>query len=212
MESLNSCLEIKSSKVCEISFAFSCYLLLIYYLYFLGKLPIFANSKIGIKNTAMNSPELWIAVFTLLILPIAYFRSIDVLKHTSWLSIIGTIAFMLAIIIQSSLTQNLKQNSTDALGDIPSYISDFFESFNMIVFAFICQINILAVYEEFGHRNKDKIKYVMRISLSLVSVFYMIIGTFGYLMFSKQDHKVYIIQSELDSDTNSIAMYIVRYI
>jgi amino acid permease len=198
-------------RFCELGFAFTCYLVFVYYLYFLGKLPVEGNKKVNINNTTMNSSELWIGVFTVIVIPIAYFKSIDILKHTCWLSWLGAFVSLIGIIIQFfDMDLNLNLNE---LSKMPQDAKDYSDSFYLILFACTCQFNILAVYEEFGHRNKDKIKHVMRISLIIVTILYSIIGTLGYLMFNSEDHKTYIIENSFDTGgANNSGIYTVTNI
>lgn len=193
-------------RFCELAFAFTCYLVFVYYLYFLGKLPVEGNKKVNIQDSTMNKNELWIGVFTITVIPIAYFKSIDILKHTCWLSLLGALISIIGIIIQSC-EMDLQQND---FFKFPDEAKSYLNSFYLILYACTCQVNILAVYEEFGHRNKDKIKYVMRISLLIVTILYSIIGTLGYLMFRSKDHEVYIIENSFNNDGNkNSGIYIV---
>ena len=200
-------------KLCEASLCLSCYIIFVNYIDFLGKLPRHVSGYAELEGDLILSDLLWMGVFTVLILPIAYFRWIFFLVHTCKLTILGGVV-MLGIIIYEvfSMRDDVSDRISAAFSEAPfshaDNLKDFLTPFATVILAFDCQSNVLSVYEDLKDRNPLNAMKLIGSSLSVVNIFYIIIGFFGYILFYCEEFPSNLLFGKFNS--GDIAIYIVR--
>lgn len=199
-------------KLCEASLCLSCYIIFLYYIDFLGSLPKLASRDTELESYIILNDLFWMGVFTILILPIAYFRWIFFLVHTCKLTILGGVV-MLGIIIYEvfSMRYDVSDRISAALSEAPfshaNSLKDFLTPFATVILAFDCQSNVLSVYEDLKDRDSLKAMKLIGSSLSVVNIFYIIIGFFGYILFYNEEFPTNLLFGKFN--TGDIAVYIV---
>ena len=101
---------------------------------------------------------------------------------------------------QPTLDEELNETNHSEFSSMlwPTSFWDAVEAFPIIIFAFSCQVNVCAIYEELGvdlneedvsnsvimlKAKQHKMKRITRFGVMLCVVLYMAIGIFGYLEF-----------------------------
>lgn len=179
-------------KICEGCLCLSCYIIFIYYISFLGSLPNLASKFHAIDLGVFDNEIMWMGIFTVLILPIAYSRWIFFLVHTSKLTILGGIVLIGIIIYETCTIRDDKLHRFQiAFTETPFYnahdLSAVLNPFATVILAFDCQGNVLAVFEDLKDRSSNKALKLVGYSLSIVNIFYLILGIFGYILFYRED-------------------------
>jgi amino acid permease len=199
-------------KLCEASLCLSCYIIFVNYIDFLGRLPRHFSEYTEPDSNLTLDDLLWMGVFTILILPIAYFRWIFFLVHTCKLTILGGVV-MLGIIMYEvfSMRDDVSNRISAALSEVPfshaDSLKDFLTPFSIVILAFDCQSNVLSVYQDLKDRDSLKAMKLIGSSLSVVNIYYIILGFFGYILFYKETFTYNLIFGKFNS--GDIAIYIV---
>lgn len=199
-------------KLCEASLCLSCYIIFVNYIDFLGRLPSHFSEYTELDSNSTLDNLVWMGVFAILILPIAYFRWIFFLVHTCKLTILGG-AVMLGIIIYEvfSMRDDVYNRISASLSEAPfshaDSLKDFLTPFATVILAFDCQSNILSVYQDLKDRDSLKAMKLIGSSLSVVNIYYIILGFFGYILFYSEAFHSNLIFGKFNS--GDIAIYIV---
>jgi len=86
-------------------------------------------------------------------------------------------------------------------------LKDFLTPFATVILAFDCQSNILSVYQDLKDRDSLKAMKLIGSSLSVVNIYYIILGFFGYILFYSEAFHSNLIFGKFNS--GDIAIYIV---
>lgn len=190
----------------------SCYIIYLRYLIILGF--VLARSASILDLGIATSPDniIFKIFFALVVFIIACFRSINILKHTSKLTLLSIVSFCTSIIYSCFAYTESSSSKFLTLGTcFPSssnYLS--FITLEILIISVNCQINILTVYEELGHGDTSKVYRVLKTSTGITVGIYTIIGLFGSVLFFNYKNSYTILIEDVQIP-NSIVL-IVRYI
>jgi len=168
-------------------------------------------------DSMLLTREFWITVAILLIIPLAFMRKLDSMRHTSFISLLA-IVYLLFIVVYyyfvpfnttNDLTESqLKLRKRNINSEINSsypqenpkieyfIISmDYFRNLPIFVFAFTCHQNILSVYNEMKDNRQKNVNKVITSSIGFGMILYWIVGICGYLTFGNK------------TESNVISMY-----
>lgn len=200
-------------KISEILVVITTYSLFVYYISLLGNLPPRGDEILHIKGHIMNETHDWLMIFTLIILPIAYYRGIELLKYPSLLNVLGAILLTLIIIIECVLLRDdIGHRLASAISEVP--FINISEStvlpFPLFILAFECQTTVLSIYSEIGYQYPEKSLFAIKLSLIVVFGMYFLVGIFGYLLFYFETHEFVLLDG--DFREGRIGIYMVAYI
>jgi amino acid permease len=149
---------------------------------------------------AMYSRERIMILFWLCImLPLSLQRHMERLEKFSSLGVLSIIVLVISATIHSishgeifaSEKHDTEQESVHAVdfGSMlwPNSFWDVVQAFPIIIFAFSCQVNVCAIFEELNTCTDTKEKTMKRITRSGITLcisLYLAIGCFGYLDFA----------------------------
>lgn len=157
---------------------------------------------------SMYSREKVMILFWLLVMfPLSLQRHMEGLERFSSIGVLSIIFLVLAAVIHSIehgeiLSNNNKDSEQDTPTDTdintmlwPDSFWDIVQAFPIIIFAFSCQVNVCAIFEELGasattgvHESialKERMmKRITRSGITLCISLYLAIGIFGYLDFA----------------------------
>ncbi|KAG4097128.1 hypothetical protein H8356DRAFT_993941 [Neocallimastix lanati (nom. inval.)] len=208
----------QASVFFDLAISIKCFGVSVSYLIIIGDLMpvvtlgLFPNISL---NSIFLSRELWITIGVLIIIPLAFMRKLDSMRHTSFISLLAIVYLLIIVVyyyfipfetnnIQQKRQQQLNKKSNSELN--PSYPGnpkiekfifsmDFFKNLPIFVFAFTCHQNILSVYNEMRDNRQKNVNKVITTSISFGAILYWIVGICGYLTFGDQ------------TDSNVISMY-----
>ncbi|RHZ00360.1 hypothetical protein DYB37_008646 [Aphanomyces astaci] len=116
-----------------------------------------------------------------LVSPLLFLRSMHSLRHTSviGLSTVGIFAF--GILFRS--TEKIMSPEFDAskLTLVADSIDGPMYALPIVISSFLCHFNVLPVYGELQKPTRRRLKKIVIITVFSTSVFYMILGTLGYI-------------------------------
>ncbi|KAF1334983.1 Sodium-coupled neutral amino acid transporter, partial [Globisporangium splendens] len=130
-----------------------------------------------------------------LILPVLFTRSMDALRFTSMLSLMSVLLLATAITIRAVNSLQSHEDatssaplSTDQVADrtipiklFPTHWQDPVFAFPIISISFLCHFNVLPVYRELREPTRQRLKKIVSATMFSTWVFYMLVGTMGYL-------------------------------
>ena len=154
--------------------------------------------------------RIMILFWTLVMFPLSLQRTVESLERFSSLGVLSIIFLVLAAVIHSITKGDVMSNGeeTQSTTDIssmlwPKSFWDIIQAFPIIIFAFSCQVNVCAIYEELTpppailnnepneilHQLKSKqniMSGITRKGAMLCMTLYICIGMFGYLDFTNE--------------------------
>ena len=169
-----------------------------------------AGDKKDEGSTSIYSRERAMILFWVLVMfPLSLQRHMEGLERFSSLGVLSIIFLVLASVIHSiehgvilGKNSNDQNQETTTETDIrtmlwPNSFWDVIQAFPIIIFAFSCQVNVCAIFEELNLRDGDSIhdavaikermmKRITRFGITLCITLYFAIGIFGYLDFSHE--------------------------
>ncbi|KZV55140.1 putative sodium-coupled neutral amino acid transporter 6 [Dorcoceras hygrometricum] len=121
-----------------------------------------------------------LGVFT----PLASFKRIDSLRHTSAVAVL--LAFVFLLITIGIVAVKFSQGSIAMPRFLPDVtdinsVWSLFTIVPVLVTAYVCHFNVHSIENEL--QNPSKMKYVVRDSLALCSIIYIMTSCFGFLLF-----------------------------
>ena len=115
-------------------------------------------------------------------------RKINALRLTSIFSVGISIFVMLVIVFECMLGRGTSPTVRDGfrLGSerIKIDIHGIFTSLPLVIFAYMYQVNVPAIYTELSNPNMSNIKTVLIIGTILAVIVYVFAGMFGYASFA----------------------------
>eukprot|EP00587_Corethron_hystrix_P006036 CAMPEP_0113298956 /NCGR_PEP_ID=MMETSP0010_2-20120614/1181_1 /TAXON_ID=216773 ORGANISM="Corethron hystrix, Strain 308" /NCGR_SAMPLE_ID=MMETSP0010_2 /ASSEMBLY_ACC=CAM_ASM_000155 /LENGTH=541 /DNA_ID=CAMNT_0000152089 /DNA_START=293 /DNA_END=1918 /DNA_ORIENTATION=- /assembly_acc=CAM_ASM_000155 len=131
--------------------------------------------------------QMAVAVFWLtFMVPLSLMRNVDSLKYSSSVGVM-TICILIYTVSSSSISSLLKKGFTDSGGSgyalFPKEMSDILRSCPLVLFAFSCQVNVCAIYQELKDRSQQRMAIVTAGAMTLCSVFYTLVGVLGSINF-----------------------------
>ncbi|CAL1714589.1 unnamed protein product [Somion occarium] len=123
----------------------------------------------------------WISIFMLVLLPLAFLRRIDSLRHTSYIALFS-VAYLVVIVV---VCYFFPLEGTTALGEIHliHFTPNFISTFPVQVFAYTCAQNLFPIFNEINNNSQERMNIVVGTSIGSAALIYEIIAVFGYLTF-----------------------------
>ena len=95
------------------------------------------------------------------------------------------ICFMLCILIIKGVTSShITFESLMNLRLVPERLTDMLIALPIIKLCFLCQFNMLGVYGNLRDPTNDRIDSTISNALRIISIFFLVLGTIGYLIFA----------------------------
>lgn len=165
------------------------------YLVVIGDLMPKIVESIGGENVPLDSilmaRNFWITIFMIIIVtPLSYLKKLDSLKYTSILALFS-VGYLICLVVAHyfSTTPTLAP-STDIVYHYigPISLKSTLSSFPIFVFAYTCHQNMFAIINELKPNDTDgsqtrQSNLIIRNSISIACLSYLIVGVFGYLTF-----------------------------
>ncbi|XP_073131513.1 amino acid transporter AVT6A-like [Henckelia pumila] len=116
--------------------------------------------------------------------PLALFKRIDSLRHTSAVAVL--LAFLFLLITIGIVAVKFSQGSIAMPKFLPEVtdinsVWGLFTVVPVLVTAYVCHFNVHSIENEL--QNPSEMKYVVRASLALCSIIYIMTSCFGFLLF-----------------------------
>ena len=132
----------------------------------------------------------WAIIFSILLLIVSLPRQLNALRFTSFVSFFISVFVVFSIIGLSFIDLELEEQSSDfidrwnfALYESDITIAGIFNSLPLIIFAYMYQPNIPAIYQEMKEKSMFKMKKVLAFGTAIASFSYIFTGVFGYVTF-----------------------------
>lgn len=204
----------------DLAISIKCFGVSVSYLIIVGDLMPYVTLGL-FPETSLDSVyltrELWITIAMICIIPLAFMRKLDSMRHTSFISLLAIVYLLLIVVYfyfipyrTNEINVNdiqTRQLNNDDLSEFNSSYPDhpkiekfifsmnFFKNLPIFVFAFTCHQNILSVYNEMKDNRQKNVNKVISISIGFGMILYWVIGICGYLTFGEE------------TDSNIISMY-----
>ena len=132
-----------------------------------------------------NSQPFWATVVTYgIIFPLSLLRNMSSLRFTSVIGFVCIIYISLLVFVEYFIvTTNIPANWQRA-NVFKVSIRGIFGSFPLIIFSFLYQPNIPAIYTELRHKSLQRIDKVLVLATIISVSIYVIVGIFGYVTFA----------------------------
>ncbi|ETW03014.1 hypothetical protein H310_05449 [Aphanomyces invadans] len=116
-----------------------------------------------------------------LVSPLLFLRSMHSLRHTSVIGLCTVGIFAFGIFYRS--TEKILHPSFDSskLMLVADSIDGPMYALPIVISSFLCHFNVLPVYGELQKPTRRRLKKIVIITVFSTSVFYMILGTLGYI-------------------------------
>ncbi|GLB41828.1 putative transmembrane amino acid transporter protein [Lyophyllum shimeji] len=127
------------------------------------------------------SGAVWLTMFMIFLIPLAYLRRIDSLRHSSYVALFS-VAYLVVIVIYNyfwPLPGTPERGEVHLVHFSPTFVS----TFPIQVFAFTCAQNIFPLYNEVKTNSQKRMNIIIGSSIGSATLVYEIIGLFGYLTF-----------------------------
>ena len=135
---------------------------------------------------------IWSVIFCYaVIFPLAMARKISALKYSSYFSFFCGMYVVLVICLtcltNRKVNPDLKESLRVATTEVNISVTGIFNSFPLIVFSFMYQPNLPAVYQELETKTMSRMWRVVFYATSIAVVCYAFAGFFGYATFANND-------------------------
>ena len=167
------------------------------------------SDKESTLMTIYSRDRVMVLFWLLVMFPLSLQRHVEGLKRFSSVGVLSIIFLVLAAVIHSIQHGDIlgttirdsdqNKNTNDIVTLLwPNSFWDVVQAFPIMIFAFSCQVNVCAIFEELKSpgdivSNHDSIlikermmKRIIRSGISLCITLYLAIGIFGYLDFAHQ--------------------------
>lgn len=166
-------------SICIFLYSFGC---LIGYQIIIASLIQYAIVKAGVDPEFGNSKEMTILIAVpmaaLFLWPLSLKRDMSAFRNISVMSICALM--YTAIVLCVELPSYFNHYHETAVMK-PIYIDmNIFSGFAMTSFAYTCQLQLLPIYSELKNPEYDRMEKVIKRSLSLDLIFYLLIGLVGF--------------------------------
>jgi amino acid permease len=122
------------------------------------------------------------------VFPISIPRELSALRFSSFISVIMSIFIVGVIFCEAILDHGTSEQLSDGFskGTERASISaaGIFDSLPLIIFGFMYQMNVPAIYNELSEKSVQKGKKVLYLGTSLACIAYIIAGIFGFTAFA----------------------------
>jgi len=123
----------------------------------------------------------WITIFMVILVPLAFLRQLNSLRHTSYIALFS-VAYLLLIVIKCYFWP---LNNMPPAGEIHliHFTSNFVSTFPVQVFAFTCAQNLFPIFNEVKSNTQRRMNIVIGTAIGSATLTYEVIAVFGYLTF-----------------------------
>ena len=131
----------------------------------------------------------WASIFCyFVIFPLALNRKISALRHASYFSFFcGTYVVLVIVftcLVNRKVNPDLKNSLKTAATTMNFSASGIFNSFPLIVFSFMYQPNLPAVYQELKTKTMPSMWKIVMYATTIAVICYILAGYFGFATFS----------------------------
>jgi len=130
------------------------------------------------------SGRFWITLFMLVLVPLAFLRRLDSLRHTSYIALFS-VAYLIVIVITAYFWP-LKGVTSPGDISLIHFTPNFVSTFPVQVFAFTCAQNLFPIYNELASNTQKRMNIVIGSSIGSATLTYEVIAVFGYLTFGSK--------------------------
>ncbi|KAI0640806.1 transmembrane amino acid transporter protein-domain-containing protein [Trametes meyenii] len=132
----------------------------------------------------MLSGQNWITILIIPLIPLAFLRRLDSLRHTSYIALFS-VAYLVVIVV---VCYFFPLKDTQAPGEIHliHFTPNFVSTFPVQVFAFTCAQNLFPIFNEISSNTQKRMNIVIGTSIGSAAMIYEIIAVFGYLTFGSK--------------------------
>ncbi|KAL4065902.1 transmembrane amino acid transporter protein-domain-containing protein [Scleroderma citrinum] len=127
------------------------------------------------------SGQNWIILFMFILVPLAFLRRLDSLRHTSYIALFSA-AYLITIVLRcyfKPLEGTMPRGDVHLVHFTPGFIT----TWPVQVFAFTCGQNIFPIFNELKTNSQHRMNLVVGTSIGGAILTYEIIALFGYLTF-----------------------------
>ena len=129
-----------------------------------------------------------------MLIPVSLPRKLTSLRFTSAFSVMVSVYVMLVVVIECLMDRGTSPTVAEGFkeGKEKSKVTvdGIFNSLPLVIFAYMYQINIPAIYTELEQPDMNKIKKVLGLGTTLAGVGYIMAGMFGYAAFAAGESTV----------------------
>ncbi|KAJ3989322.1 transmembrane amino acid transporter protein-domain-containing protein [Lentinula detonsa] len=123
----------------------------------------------------------WLSIFMIILIPLAFLRRLNSLRHTSYVALFSVV-YLLIIVIKCYFWP---------LDDMPPagkirlvhFTPNFVSTFPVQVFAFTCAQNLFPIYNEVKSNTQPRMNIIIGSAIGSATLTYEVIAVFGYLTF-----------------------------
>ncbi|KAF0395541.1 vacuolar amino acid transporter 5 [Gigaspora margarita] len=176
----------KAALFFDIAIAVKCFGVSISYLIIIGDLmpqvviAILGNGYIDSHSLFLDR-RFWITASMIIIVPLAFLKRLDSLKHTSIIALIAVV-YLMFIVIYHYFGPDFEAPPKDKIHLI-NFSGKFFANLPIFVFSFTCHQNVFSVCNELKNNAQNRVNSVIFVSIGTSAIVYQIIGILGYLSF-----------------------------
>ncbi|EGN96736.1 hypothetical protein SERLA73DRAFT_140480 [Serpula lacrymans var. lacrymans S7.3] len=123
----------------------------------------------------------WITIFMLVLVPLAFLRHLDSLRHTSYIAMFSVV--YLVIIVITCYFDPLEGTTPAGEIHLIHFTPSFVSTFPVQVFAFTCSQNLFPIFNEITTNSQKRMNIVIGSSIGSAILTYEVIAVFGYLTF-----------------------------
>ncbi|CAG8465929.1 15979_t:CDS:2 [Funneliformis caledonium] len=174
-----------ASSLFDASIAIKCFGVAVSYLIIIGDLMPqvingFGDSFVDEYSIFMDR-RFWITVFMFVVVPLAFLKRLDSLRHTSFIALIAVV-YLVFIVIYHYFGPDYKAPPKEKI-HLVKFSTKFFTNLPIFVFAFTCHQNIFSIYNELADNSQKNINSVIVGAIGTSATIYQVIGILGYLSF-----------------------------
>ncbi|KAG5647487.1 hypothetical protein DXG03_009422 [Asterophora parasitica] len=126
----------------------------------------------------------WIIIFMVVLIPLAFLRRLDSLRHTSYVALFS-VAYLVVIVVVCQIWP-LPDMPTRGEIRLIHFTPNFVSTFPIQVFAFTCAQNLFPLYNEVRNNSQARMNIIIGGSIGSAILTYEVIAIFGYLTFGSK--------------------------
>ncbi|KIP03412.1 hypothetical protein PHLGIDRAFT_26130 [Phlebiopsis gigantea 11061_1 CR5-6] len=130
------------------------------------------------------SGQVWISILMVILVPLAFLRKLDSLRHTSYVALFS-VAYLVVVVVVCYF-HPIK--GTQPRGEVHwiKFSPNFVSTFPVQVFAYTCAQNLFPIFNEIHKNTQERMNIVIGTSIGSAALVYEIIAVFGYLTFGSK--------------------------
>ncbi|KAJ4469594.1 transmembrane amino acid transporter protein-domain-containing protein [Lentinula aciculospora] len=129
----------------------------------------------------MQNGRNWLAIFMVILIPLAFLRRLDSLRHTSYVALFSVV--YLLIIVVKCYFWPLQDMPPAGEIRLVHFTPNFVSTFPVQVFAFTCAQNLFPIYNEVKSNTQPRMNIIIGSAIGSATLTYQVIAVFGYLTF-----------------------------